>query len=55
MKTTVEVYKSKNGYRWRAKSRNGQVIGQGEAYTRRSDAVRGARRAHPGAFVVVKS
>ena len=49
--TTVEVYKAKDGWRWRAKARNGRVIAVGEAYTRSHSAARGARRANPGARV----
>lgn len=51
--TVVEVYEARDGFRWRAKARNGQVIAVGEAYTRKHDAVRGAMRANPGARVVV--
>lgn len=50
--TVVEIYKAKGGkYRWRAKSRNHQIIGQGQGYTRPSDAKRGAQRAHPDAVI----
>lgn len=52
MKTTIEIYKRRDGkFGWRAKSANHQVIGQGQGYTRRSSAVRGAKRATPGAVV----
>jgi uncharacterized protein YegP (UPF0339 family) len=50
----VEVYRGRDGsWRWRLKSRNHRVIGVGEGYTRRTDAVRGARRAAPDATVRV--
>lgn len=53
--TVVEVYKARNGkYRWRARARNGEVIGQGQGYTRRSDAKRGAQRNHPTAAIRIK-
>lgn len=54
MKTIAEVYRTRAGkYRFRIKARNGEVISSGQAYTRRDSAVRGARRACPGALVVV--
>lgn len=50
--TYVEVYRGRDGeWRWRLKSRNHRVIGVGEGYTRKADAVRGARRAAPEATV----
>ena len=50
----VEVYQGRDGeWRWRLKSRNHRVIGIGEGYTRRADAVRGARRAAADAVVRV--
>lgn len=52
--TTVHVYTSRDGFRFRAKSRNGKIIAVSEAYTRPSDAKRGARRAFPQASIVVK-
>jgi len=52
MKTRVEVYKSRKGWRFRAKSQNNKVIGQGQAYTRKHDAARGARRSFPDAEIV---
>ncbi len=34
---TVTVYKAKDGYRWRAKSRNGRIVAEsGEAYVRKA-------------------
>ena len=46
--TIVEIYPSRSkgvvGFRWRAKARNGEIIAQGESYTRRHDAKRGAFR-----------
>lgn len=41
------VYKAKDGYRWRLKTRNGRIVAEsGEAYTRRADAVRALARFH---------
>lgn len=52
--TKVELYKGggKKPYRWRAVARNGEIISQGQGYTKRSSAKRGAQRAHPGAVLV---
>ncbi len=36
-----EVYKSANGYRWRLKARNGEIIATGEEYTTKDGAMRG--------------
>jgi uncharacterized protein YegP (UPF0339 family) len=37
----IEVYKSKDGWRWRAVARNGKITADsGEAYTRECDAKR---------------
>ncbi len=36
-----EVYQSKNGYRWRLKAGNGEVVATGEEYTTKDGAVRG--------------
>lgn len=48
----LEVFKSKDGWRWRLRAGNHEVISIGEAYGRRHDAVRGAKRAHPRVRVV---
>ncbi|MGB3008940.1 MAG: DUF1508 domain-containing protein [Candidatus Saccharimonadales bacterium] len=36
-----EVYPSKNGYRWRLKAGNGEVVATGEEYSSKSGAVKG--------------
>jgi uncharacterized protein YegP (UPF0339 family) len=36
-----EVYPSKNGYRWRLKAGNGEVVATGEEYSSKEGAVRG--------------
>lgn len=36
-----EVYASKNGYRWRLKAGNGEVVATGEEYASKDGAVRG--------------
>jgi len=36
-----EIYKSTNGYRWRLKAGNGEVVATGEEYTTKDGAVRG--------------
>lgn len=35
-----EVFKSKDGYRWRLKSVNGKVVAQSEGYTRHAGALK---------------
>jgi uncharacterized protein YegP (UPF0339 family) len=35
-----EVYRAKDGWRWRIKSANGRIIAQGESHTRERDADR---------------
>jgi len=37
----LEVYESKNGYRWRLKAGNGEVVAIGEEYTTKDGAKRG--------------
>jgi uncharacterized protein YegP (UPF0339 family) len=37
-----EVYKAKDGWRWRLKSGNGRIVAQGESHTRKVDAIRAA-------------
>lgn len=47
--TWVEIYERKDGERaFRQRSANNQIISTSQGYTRRSDAIRGAKRAHPG-------
>ena len=36
-----EVYKSKNGYRWRLKAGNGEVVATGEEYSSKDAAMKG--------------
>lgn len=36
-----EVYQSKNGYRWRLKAGNGEVVATGEEYSSKDGAMRG--------------
>lgn len=35
----VEVYEADDGWRWRAKAANGEVVAQGESYTERGSAL----------------
>lgn len=37
----IEIYRAPDGWRWRIKGKNGQVMASGEAYASRSNAVRG--------------
>ena len=44
---TVTIYLGEDGYwRWRRKAPNGEIISSGEGYTRKGDAIMGARRAN---------
>ncbi len=36
-----EVYESKNGYRWRLKAGNGEIVAIGEEYTSKDGAKKG--------------
>lgn len=41
MKTpSFEVYKARDGFRWKLKAANGRIIAVGEAHTRERDAYR---------------
>lgn len=40
----TEIYRSRKAWRFRLKGRNGEIVAQGQAYTRRADAKRGAER-----------
>jgi hypothetical protein len=52
-RTVAEIYKRRDGYGFRMRAtRNGRILSSSEAYTRPSDAARGARRAHPFAPTV---
>ncbi|MFZ1258536.1 MAG: DUF1508 domain-containing protein [Candidatus Saccharimonas sp.] len=56
MAAKFEVYKSKNGYRWRLKAGNGEVVATGEEYTTKDGAVKGCEavaRAAEAADVVI--
>jgi uncharacterized protein YegP (UPF0339 family) len=44
MKTPVfEVFKARDGWRWRLWSKNNRIIATGEAHTRKADAERALR------------
>lgn len=47
---TLVIYKGRGAKPWRFRhvAGNGEIIAQGQAYTRKADATRGARRAVPG-------
>lgn len=38
-----EIYKARDGWRWRLRGGNGETVAQGEAYSRKSNARRGIR------------
>jgi uncharacterized protein YegP (UPF0339 family) len=44
----AEIYKSADGWRWRIKAANGEIIALGEAYQTKGNAVQGVQRVHPG-------
>lgn len=51
----VEIYRSRDGYRWRLRAGNGQIVASGESHTQRSDARRAwntVKRLAPNAKVV---
>jgi uncharacterized protein YegP (UPF0339 family) len=51
MTDRVEVFEDKAGqWRWRRRSRNGEVLSQGESHTREADARRAAERANPDLY-----
>ena len=37
----AEIVKSKDGWRWRIRALNGEIVSTSESYTRREDALRG--------------
>lgn len=43
----IEVYRGGDGWRWRAITRNGEIIATGESHSRKWNAKRAARRAFP--------
>ena len=47
MNGTIEVYRGSDGWRWRAIAPNGEIVANGEAYTRKGSAKRGVRKLWP--------
>ncbi len=47
---TFEVYQAGDGYRWRAKGLNGEVVFTGESHRRRSNAHRAIHTQWPDAI-----
>lgn len=43
----MEVYEAADGWRWHLKDDNSEIVAQGEAYTRKADAIDGAHNACP--------
>lgn len=55
MPDQLSIFQGEDGdWHWHRKAPNGEVISRGEGYTRRDDAVRGARRANPGLALQVR-
>ena len=50
MANRYEVFKSGDGYRWRLRADNGEIVAQSESYTRQADAKRGAEDAQYAAI-----
>ncbi len=48
----IEVWKGKDGWYWRLKSKNGEILSRSEAYTRKYDAKRAAKRVSPTSPIV---
>lgn len=49
-----EIYRAADGYRWRLKGGNGEIVAQGEAYVSRENvrrAVETVKRIVPGASI----
>lgn len=46
-----EVYRARDGWRWRLRAANGRIVAIGEAHTRKADALRAA--AHLSALAEV--
>lgn len=50
------LYRAKDGWRWRLKSRNGRIVAEsGESYRRRGDALKMMAKINPGFEVCVES
>lgn len=43
----IEIYESTDGYRWRAKAGNNEILAEGEAYESRSNAHRAVSEIYP--------
>jgi uncharacterized protein YegP (UPF0339 family) len=50
----VEIYQGPDGWRFRIKARNGEIVATGEAYVRRIDAIAAAQALVPGSTVIVE-
>lgn len=49
-----EVYRARDGWRWRLKAANGRVVAVGESYTRERDAIRSLNAVRTAAREAVK-
>lgn len=49
-----EVYRARDGWRWRLKAANNRVIATGEAHTRRHDAERAVQTVKETVWAVVR-
>jgi uncharacterized protein YegP (UPF0339 family) len=44
---SIDIYRSADGWRWRARAGNGEPVASGEAYEHRADAVEIVTRMYP--------
>jgi uncharacterized protein YegP (UPF0339 family) len=44
------IFEAADGWRWHLKAANGEIVAQGEAYTRRRDCVRAIRAVKVGVY-----
>lgn len=51
----IEVFQALDGWRWRMRARNGEIVAQSEAYTRRESAVDTATMFTKASIVMEKS
>jgi uncharacterized protein YegP (UPF0339 family) len=51
----VTAYRAKDGWRWRARAENGEIVSEsGEAYRNKSYAIKIAKKLNPSAELVIE-
>jgi uncharacterized protein YegP (UPF0339 family) len=48
----IEIYEADDGWRWRAKAENGEIVATGESHTRYEDAHRAAQGVFPNTLII---